>query len=192
MAAPARKATHMPQIKIITRGEWQWLCLVFEQLCHPFQTVRFIGKSKAQYVIPDIEGMTGQQPIITIQPKDIIEITLDHNQSVRFKPNQNAHGNIVFTIQKEQTFTHITVDYDSAEDEEQCNRILSILIAVAEKADKYKTEGDNIKAEQLIKQYYEAKQKGDKLTLRQLAQAYGFNESYLRQVHQKYKRTLDT
>ena len=182
----------MPQIEIITRGEWQWLCLIFEQLCRPFTTVRFIGKSKAYYVIPDIEGMTGIQPLVTIEAKDVVEVSFDIAQSVRFKPNQNAHGNITFTLWKEKNFTHIIAEYENENDREECGRILSILIAVAEKADKYKTEGDNIKAEQLIKQYYEAKQKGDKLTLRQLAQAYGFNESYLRQVHQKYKRTLDT
>lgn len=182
----------MPQIEIITRGEWQWLCLVFEQIAHPCTTVRFIGKSKAYYVIPDIEGMTGIQPLITIEAKDVVEIAFDVAQSVRFKPNQNAQGNITFTLWKEKNSTHIIAEYENENDREECGRILSILIAVAQKADKYKTEGESIKAEQLIEQYYEAKGEGKKITLRQLAQEYGFNESYLRQVHQKYKRSQTT
>ena len=178
----------MPQIETTIQGEWHWLSIVFEQLCKPFGTVRFIGKPKILYTIPDMEGMTGQPPQVTVTPQDIFEIGFNYARSVRNVPNQGVNGNIEFTFYGEIDTTRIVADFEHPDDKATCIKILEFLAAAAQQARKYKTEGEKIKAEQLIEHYLSVKARGGNLTLRQLALSYGFNESYLRQAHIKYKR----
>lgn len=178
----------MPAIETTVLGEWQWLCLIFEQLCRPFTTVRFIGKARVHYIVPDIEGMGGEPPVIQIEVQDIIVPKHNWAQSVRNKPDQGVHGSVAFSFYGQLNHTRIIAEYEHPDDEGTCKRLLGIVAGAALEAQKYKTEGEKIKAERVIDHYYDVKRQGGNVTLAQLARSYGFNESYLRQAHQKYKR----
>ena len=178
----------MPQIEITIQAEWYWLCLIFEQMYRPFAAARTIGKPRMQYVIPDLQGLTGSEPLITKTVEEIIELSVNHSRLIRNMPDQGVYGSVGVTFTGLLDKVAITAVYDDPRDEEYTKRIVEILLGAAQQAKKYKDEGERIKAEQLIQHYYDLKEKGEQVTFAQLARSYGYNESYLRQAHIKYKR----
>lgn len=182
------QSIHMPEIKITIQAEWYWLCLIFEQMYRPSVAARTIGKPRIQYIIPDVQGLTGQQPPITKTVEEILELSINHSRLIISMPDQGVYGSVSVTFTGLLDKVTLTAEYDDPRDEEYTKRILGILHGAAQQAKKYKDEGERIKAEQLIQHYYDLKQAGEHVTFAQLAKSYGYNESYLRQAHLKYKR----
>ena len=180
----------MPQIVATMQGEWHWICIVFEQICKPFLSVRTIGKRHAYYVVPDLKKLTGELPKITKAVGDVIEVKPRYDRNPSEMADREVIGRVAVTITQDKSKVVLFAEYDNEVDREPTERVLAALSAVTELAQSYRADGEGkgIRAERLIEYYYEAKEKGDPVTLAQLAKSYGYNESYLRQAHLKYKR----
>ncbi len=81
---------------------------------------------------------------------------------------------------------HILVDCDREDDMPIIQEIINTVVHSSMRAREFKRDNQKITAEMAIERYYRRKARGSKVTLRQVAETYGFNESYLSQAKRKY------
>ena len=167
----------MPQFEDTIRGEWHWICsLLAERLPHSIhgtssETTPPTGGSGA---VLHIERWfaTGRE---TVDGWTLIAIGAG-----RYKQE--------ITITDLGHANHILVNCDREEDIPIIQEIINTVAHSAMRAREFKRDNQKITGEMAIERYYRRKARGSKVTLREIAETYGFNESYLRQVKQKYDK----
>ena len=90
------------------------------------------------------------------------------------------------TTKEKGDTTVISIICEHPEDIELYENIIQEIGHVAMRAREFKRDNQKITGEMAIERYYRRKARGSKVTLREIAETYGFNESYLSQAKKKY------
>jgi hypothetical protein len=151
------------QIERPIRGEWHWVVTLFD-----------IGREPTYLKVTNFGSRRDRAPIGTQE----IVYFLDKDNPNRMK----------LTLRKQDESTLAIAQCADKEAAEHCKNIFLWLEGVVESALDLKRATVKQTADQVIEHYYRARSRGVKITLKQLADRYDFNESYLRQAKVAYDR----
>ena len=165
----------MPQFEDTFRGEWHWICsLLSERLPYSIHGAR----SEITPPIGEHGAVFYMERWFATGSETIDGVTLIAIGAGRYKQERTVtdlgHAN------------HILVNCDREEDIPMIQEIINTVAHSAMRAREFKRDNQKITGEMAIERYYRRKARGSKTTLREIAEAYGFNESYLSQVKKKY------
>jgi hypothetical protein len=151
------------EIERTIRGEWHWVVTLFD-----------VEREPTYLKITNFGSRQDRTPVGTQE----IVYFLDRDNPNRMK----------ITLRKQNEITLAIAECSDVEAVKHCEHIFSWLESVVESALDLKRATVKQTADQVIEHYYRAKSRGAKITLKQLAERYDFNESYLRQAKIAYDR----
>jgi hypothetical protein len=121
------------------------------------------------------------------KPKEAIAIASTHDN-----PSDPEILYFLDTIEMRFTghddVTTVNARFGDTADESRCEDMIRRLTIVARAARQLKDDTEKPSAERVIEMYYRTKAQKGKITLKELAHRWGFNESYLRQAKIEYDR----